>query len=123
MPTGVTPDLVGHKMDYRFTLLVMDIEDSSGLNQIDILNDSALILTDVVAQLQQTSNEFDDWTVSSVGSFEPFVDAQLDTVSGHSCELVLTTNYSGDTCTSILEGYNPPQNVILTDSRNYLIWH
>lgn len=118
VPMGATNDLAGKKIDYRFTLVMMDIEQSGGENQIEILSDTALMLTDIVAQLENTSNATQEWQVGTLGNYEPFVDSFLDTVSGHSCELTLSTYYSSDTCTDILEGYNPPYNTEVEDSQS-----
>ena len=118
VPMGATNDLAGKKIDYRFTLVMMDIEQSGGENQIEILSDTALMLTDIVAQLENTSNATQEWQVGTLGNYEPFVDSFLDTVSGHSCELTLSTYYASDTCTDILEGYNPPYNTEVEDSQS-----
>lgn len=123
IPDGASPDIPNRTIDYRFKLVMMDIEQSGGLNQVDILNDSALILTDVLAQLQQDSEVYPDWRLASAGAYDPFVDSHLDTVSGHTCDIVLQTFYAGDTCSEILEGYVPDENVIFTDNRNYIVWH
>jgi hypothetical protein len=105
VPAGVTPSLERSVMDYRIIIVMMDIEKADGSNEIDILNDTALILMDVIAKLQELAEEQTtdepEWNITSVGGFEPFVDAQLDTVSGHTCELVITAFFASDLCVDI----------------------
>lgn len=101
VPVGVSPSLSSNQMDYRIQVFMMDIEKADGSNEIEILSDTALILMDVIAKLQTVSLDYDDWDVSSAGMFEPFVDRGVDTVSGHSCELVISAFFAGDLCNDI----------------------
>jgi len=101
IPQGASMDLAGRKLDYRITLFMMDIEKADGSNQIEILSDTALILTDVIAQLQSIAQDEDTWQVTSVGTFEPFTDSFSDTVSGHSVDITLGAFYGGDICSDI----------------------
>lgn len=108
IPMGVSPGtsssgngILGRTVDYRISLFMMDIELSDGSNEIDILSDTAQILFDIVAKLDSDSNDEAEWQLSAIGNFEPFVDAQLDTVSGHSTELTFSVFYAKDTCNNI----------------------
>lgn len=102
IPQGANTDIKGHKIDYRINVFMMDIELADGSNQIEILSDTILMLLDVVAKLENDSNDPDEWELSSIGSFDPFTDTGLDTVSGHTCELVFSCFYAGDICSEIL---------------------
>jgi hypothetical protein len=81
---------------------MMDLELADGSNQIEILSDSILQLFDVIAKIENEANDPNEWELSSVGGFEPFTDSGLDTVSGHSCELVFSVFYAGDICNGII---------------------
>jgi len=102
IPNGGSPDIKGHKFDYRISLFMMDLELADGSNQIEILSDSILQLFDVIAKIENEANDPNEWELSSVGGFEPFTDSGLDTVSGHSCELVFSVFYAGDICNGII---------------------
>ena len=80
----------------------MDIELKDGSNQIEILSDTILILTDLVAKLQSDAQDGDEWQVTSIGTYNPFTDADSDTISGHSVDLTLSAFYSGDICSEII---------------------
>ena len=107
IPQGLTiasgsDSLVGNSVDYRVQVYMMDIENNDGTNEIDVLNDTALILLDIIAYLDDSLNDNNELSLSGVGNLEPFVDARLDTVSGHSCELVFTAAFLKDNCTGII---------------------
>lgn len=102
IPQGGSMDLTGRKFDYTITIFCMDIELKDGSNQIEILSDTILILTDLVAKLQSDAQDGDEWQVTSIGNYNPFTDADSDTISGHSVDLTLSAFYSGDICSEII---------------------
>lgn len=93
--------VVGNYVDYKVLLYAMDLENSDGSNQIEILSDTAQILLDIIAKLDNDLNDENLWTISSVGGIEPFVDAGTDTISGNSVEITFTTFYAKDNCSNI----------------------
>lgn len=121
VPRGATPDIQNGKISYQVEVIIMDLEQSGGENQIEILSDTALILTDIIAQLQATAVDFDEWDLPSVSSFEPFVDGQLDTVSGHTCTITFDTFFASDTCSGIFNEIPAILEYSNTDG-DFLLW-
>lgn len=101
VPTGGNPNFTGNTMDYTVTLIVLDKDNADGSNEIEILSDTMLILLDIVAKISATDEDADEWQITSVGRFEPIVDGGLDTVTGHSCEVVLSAFFGQDICSAI----------------------
>ena len=102
IPNGASLDLQGRQLGYNITLVIMDIERADGSNQIDILNDTILILTDLVAKIQENNEDASEWVIGSVGNLTPFVDSFLDTVSGHSIDLTINAFFGEDICNGII---------------------
>ena len=100
VPNGGSLDVQGKRMDYRFTFIMMDLDNHDGTNQIEVLSDTALILADVFDKIRNQSEDY-NYEISSSNNFEPFVDAQLDTVSGHIADLTITVFNDGDICNNI----------------------
>ena len=100
VPNGGSLDVAGKRMDYRFTFIMMDLDNHDGTNQIEVLSDTALILADVFDKIRNQSEDY-NYEISSSNNFEPFVDAQLDTVSGHISDLTITVFNDGDICNNI----------------------
>lgn len=100
VPNGGSLDVAGKRMDYRFTFIMMDLDNHDGTNQIEVLSDTALILADVFDKIRNQSEDY-NYEISSSNNFEPFVDAQLDTVSGHIADLTITVFNDGDICNNI----------------------
>ena len=102
IPGGGSLDITGRQLNYTITLVLMDIELADGSNQIDILSDTMLILTDIVAKFQENNEDESQWTITSVGALTPFVDSFLDTVSGHSVDLTISAFFGEDICNGII---------------------
>ena len=52
-------------MDYRFTFIMMDLDNHDGTNQIEVLSDTALILADIIAVLQNEAEEQQQWQLTT----------------------------------------------------------
>lgn len=102
VPNGGTPDIKGNLFLYKISLFMMDKDNSDGSNQIDILSDTTLILLDVLSKLEHESDSPNEWGIESVTEFTPFVDSQLDTVTGHSTELTIGAFFGSDICNGII---------------------
>lgn len=102
VPNGGTPDIKGNLFLYKISLFMMDKDNSDGSNQIDILSDTTLILLDVLAKLEHEADDTAEWGIDSASEFTPFVDGQLDTVSGHSTELTIAAFFGSDICNGIV---------------------
>ena len=90
-------------MDYRTTFIMMDLDNHDGTNQIELLSDTALILADIIAVLQNEAEAQQQWQPTTGSGFEPFADAQLDTVSGYIVDVTISVIYDGDVCNDILQ--------------------
>lgn len=102
VPSGASMDLQGRTLAYSITLVLMDLELADGSNQIEILSDTALILTDIVAKLRDVGEGQNEWNIQSVGTLTPFVDSFNDTVSGHSVDLTINAFFGSDICNGII---------------------
>jgi len=102
VPQGAQVDLAGKSITYKIALVMMDLEKADGSNQIDILSDTALILTDVLAKLRDEGENADEWSLRSATDFEPFVDVFSDQVSGHTTDVYFKTFFAGDICSEIV---------------------
>lgn len=101
VPLAGANSLIGNAIEYHIQVFMMDLENNDGTNEVDILSDCALILLDIIAEIESNLNDTNQLNLTSFSTFEPFVDARLDTVSGYSTELVFTAFYAKDTCTDI----------------------
>ena len=99
VPNGAS--MSGNNFDHSLIFILMDLEQTGGENQIEILSDSQQILVDVLAKLRATFEPIATEEIISTGTLSPFVDAQLDTVSGHSIEVTIRTFNANDICTYI----------------------
>jgi len=123
VPNGGSLDVAGKRMDYRFTFIMMDLDNHDGTNQIEVLSDTALILADIIAVLQNEAEAQQQWQLTTGSGFEPFADAQLDTVSGYIADVTISVMYDGDVCNDIFAGINLPDiNALTTDAGEYLLW-
>ena len=99
VPNGAS--MSGNNFDYSLVFILMDLEQTGGENQVEILSDSLLILVDVLAKLRELFEPIANEEIINTGTFTPFVDAQLDTVSGHSIEVTIRTFNANDVCNNI----------------------
>jgi hypothetical protein len=96
-PNGFNLDLEGKMQSYNFVLLVMDrvFEDQS--NTMEVLSDTAQIITDIFAQLYYVYRN-EDWVLNVNANASPFYDAKTDILAGYGIDFSVQVPYTVDYC-------------------------
>ena len=96
VPDGFDFSTLERLVTYRFALLVFDRVFESESNTIEVLSDTAQIVIDLVAMVEQDI-EFDNLQLVVSSTAEPFYDAKTDIVAGYVIQLTIQAPYLSDT--------------------------
>ena len=97
VPDGFDFSTLERLVTYRFALLVFDRVFESESNTIEVLSDTAQIMIDLVAMVEQDI-EFDNLQLVVSSTAEPFYDAKTDIVAGYGIQFTIQSPYLSDTC-------------------------
>jgi hypothetical protein len=97
VPDGFDFSTLERLVTYRFALLVFDRVFESESNTIEVLSDTAQIVIDLVAMVEQDI-EFDNLQLVVSSTAEPFYDAKTDIVAGYGIQFTIQAPYLSDTC-------------------------
>jgi len=77
-PDGFNLSTTGNLMTYNFALLVMDRVFESESNVIEVLSDTAQIIADVFALIDDNTQDDEDFELVVTSNASPFYDAKTD---------------------------------------------
>ena len=97
-PDGFNLSTTGNLMTYNFALLVMDRVFESESNVIEVLSDTAQIIADVFALIDNNTQDDEDFELVVTSNASPFYDAKTDILSGYAINFQVNTPYLFNTC-------------------------
>ncbi len=97
-PDGFNLSTTGNLMTYNFALLVMDRVFESESNVIEVLSDTAQIIADVFALIDDNTQDDEDFELVVTSNASPFYDAKTDILSGYAINFQVNTPYLFNTC-------------------------
>ncbi len=97
-PDGFNLSTTGNLMTYNFALLVMDRVFESESNVIEVLSDTAQIIADVFALIDDNTQDDEDFELVVTSNASPFYDAKTDILSGYAINFQVHTPYLFNTC-------------------------
>ena len=97
VPDGFDFSTLERLVTYRFALLVFDRVFESESNTIEVLSDTAQIMIDLVAMVEQDI-EFDNLQLVVSSTAEPFYDAKTEIVAGYGIQFTIQSPSLSDTC-------------------------
>ena len=97
-PDGFNLSTTGNLMTYNFALLVMDRVFESESNVIEVLSDTAQIIADVFALIDDNTQDDEDFELVVTSNASPFYDAKTDILSGYAINFQILTPYLFNTC-------------------------
>jgi hypothetical protein len=97
-PDGFNLSTTGNLMTYNFALLVMDRVFESESNVIEVLSDTAQIIADVFALIDDNTQDDEDFELVVTSNASPFYDAKTDILSGYAINFQVLTPYLHNTC-------------------------
>lgn len=95
-PDGFT--LSGNLLSYKFALIVMDRVFESESNTIEVLSDTAQIMGDIFALIDNNTLQDEDFQLVVSSDASPFYDAKTDILSGYAINFKVDTPYLFNTC-------------------------
>ena len=97
-PDGFNLSTTGNLMTYNFALLVMDRVFESESTVIEVLSDTAQIIADVFALIDDNTQDDEDFELVVTSNASPFYDAKTDILSGYAINFQVNTPYLFNTC-------------------------
>jgi 6-phosphogluconate dehydrogenase (decarboxylating) len=97
-PDGFNLNTTSSLMTYNFALLVMDRVFESESNVIEVLSDTAQIIADIFALIDNNTIEDEDFELVVTSNATPFYDAKTDILSGYAINFQVNTPYLFNTC-------------------------
>ena len=97
-PDGFNLSTTGNLMTYNFALLVMDRVFESESNVIEVLSDTAQIIADVFALIDDNTQDDEYFELVVTSNASPFYDAKTDILSGYAINFQVNTPYLFNTC-------------------------
>ena len=100
-PDGFNLQSGGNLQTYNFALLVMDRVFESESNTIEVLSDTAQIMTDIFALIEDNTQNDEDFEIVINGNASPFYDSKTDILAGYANNFQVLTPYLHNTCENI----------------------
>lgn len=97
-PDGFNLSTSTNLMTYNFALLVMDRVFESESNTIEVLSDTAQIIADIFALIDDNTIADSEFELVINGNASPFYDAKSDILSGYAINFQVNTPYLYNTC-------------------------
>lgn len=97
-PDGFNLQSTGNLLTYNFALLVMDRVFESESNTIEVLSDTAQIMTDIFALIDANTQDDEDFEIVINGNASPFYDSKTDILAGYAINFQVNTPYLFNTC-------------------------
>ena len=97
-PDGFNLQSAGKLMTYNFALIVMDRVFESESNTIEVLSDTAQIMADIFALIDNNNQSDGDFELSINGNASPFYDAKTDILAGYAINFQVLTPYLANSC-------------------------
>ena len=97
-PDGFNLQSAGKLMTYNFALLVVDRVFESESNTIEVLSDTAQIMADIFALIDNNNQSDGDFELSINGNASPFYDAKTDILAGYAINFQVLTPYLANSC-------------------------
>lgn len=97
-PDGFNLNTTSSLMTYNFALLVMDRVFESESNVIEVLSDTAQIIADIFALIDNNTINDEDFELVVTSNATPFYDAKTDILSGYAINFQVNTPYLFNTC-------------------------
>tara|TARA_R100000655_G_C3000062_1_gene194275 strand:+ start:17918 stop:18448 length:531 start_codon:yes stop_codon:yes gene_type:complete len=102
VPTSVNTG--AHSLTYNFNIIVMDLVLEDESNEQEVLSDTLMIITDIIAELRRggkVGGVNDDYLQDNRGfTCEPFTESYDDKVSGWNCTYNIEVPHKFDACDS-----------------------
>ena len=97
-PDGFNLQSTGKLMTYNFALIVMDRVFESESNTIEVLSDTAQIMSDIFALVETNTETDGDFELSINGNASPFYDSKTDILAGYAINFQVLTPYLSNSC-------------------------
>ena len=97
-PDGFNLQSAGKLMTYNFALIVMDRVFESESNTIEVLSDTAQIMSDIFALVETNTETDGDFELSINGNASPFYDSKTDILAGYAINFQVLTPYLSNSC-------------------------
>ena len=97
-PDGFNLQSAGKLMTYNFALIVMDRVFESESNTIEVLSDTAQIMADIFALVENNNQSDGDFELSINGNASPFYDSKTDILAGYAINFQVLTPYLSNSC-------------------------
>lgn len=97
-PDGFNLSTTNNLLTYNFALLVMDRVFESESNTMEVLSDTAQIIADIFALIDNNTIADEDFELVISSNASPFYDSKSDILSGYAINFQVNTPYLYNTC-------------------------